>query len=296
MGLFRKKKEAPAPLPEPQIDDDANWRIFSDRAFGKARDGNLPAAVQLWCEAVDRYDEGTGKYLQKLHDDIFALVSVQMLEEARAGRILPVQTVAEIDSEAFIKHGDRWPSPLCDELFYFAKENAGECTGPESASMLFIAGAYSIVGYLRFSSDIRESADKCREVSRLGNLTAEQCRSYKRSSYRGNLKPKQAQEFCLTIVSFFDRVAEYLDGAASKLTDEQLAAVRELRQQDRIDRLDHLANALQIVLGASVEGHLPKRKKATALDRELAAYVAEFLKTCRVRVRNRGLSRPQRTV
>lgn len=279
MGLFRRKKDEPTAPKEPTIDENANWRVFSEHAFSKARDDNLPAAVQLWCEAVDRYDEDTGKYLSKLRDDIFDIVSSQMLDYAGKGRVVPTQMVAEIDSEASIKHGDLWPDPLCDDLFYFAKENVGNCEGPEMAAMLFIEGAYSIVGYLRFSSDIRASADKCREVSRLGNLTAEQCASYKRSSYKGNLKPKQAKEFCLSIVAFFDKVAECLDEASSKLTDVQVQEIKVLRQQDRFDRLEHLANALQIVLGTSVDGHLPKRKKATALDSELASYVADFLRS-----------------
>ena len=278
MGLFRRKKqEAPEPLPEPQIDENANWHVYADKAFEKAEEQNLVEAVKLWCEAVDRFDEDTPKYLLKLRNDIYDFVSKQMLDIAIKGRILPTQLIAEVDAEAQIKHGEVW-KPLCEDLFYYAKENVPECEGPESSSMFFIAGAYSIVGYLRFSSDPVESAEKCREVSRLGTLTADQCVSYGRVGYKGGLKPKMGRRFCFEIVEFFDRVAEALEEASSKLSEEELEQVRTNRKLDRADRLQHLAAALQIVLGSSVDGHLPKRKKGDALERELSLYISEFVR------------------
>lgn len=280
MGLFRRKKQDVPELPaEPRIDENANWHVYSDRAFEKAREENIPAAVRLWCDAVDRFDDDTPKYLLKLRNDIFDLISAQMLDYAVRGKIVPTQMVAELDAEASIKHGDIWTAPLCVDLFYYVKENVSACEGPESASMLFIAGAYSVVGYLRFSSDLLESAEKCREVSRLGTLTADQCSSYGWMTYKGGLKPKQGRGFCLTIVAFFDRVADTLEKAASELSEEQLERIRTSRRLDRFDRLEHLAAALQIVLGSSVDGHLPKRKKGDALDRELSLYISEFIRT-----------------
>ena len=279
MGLFRrKKKEEPEPPAEPQIDENANWHVYADRGFEKARDQNLLEGVKMWCEAVDRFDDDTPKYLLKLHDDIFDLVSKQMLDTALLEKILPTQLVSEVDAEARIKHGEIW-NPICDEIFYYAKENVSTCEGPGSAAMLFIAGAYSIIGYLRFSSDPVDSAEKCREVSKLGNLTADQCLSYGRIGYKGALKPKTARRFCLEIVSFFDRVAEALEEATSKLSEEELEQIRTNRNLDRVDRMEHLATALRIVLGASVEGRLPKRKKGDALGNELSLYISEFFKT-----------------
>ncbi len=279
MSLFRKKLQEVPELPaEPQINEDANWHVFCERAFEKARAEDIPSAVQLWCEAVDRFDDDSPKYLLKLREDIFNIVSFQMLEYAKKGKIVPTQLVAEVDAEALIKHGDVWTAPLCEGLFYFAKENISDCEGPESTAMLFIAGAYSIIGYLRFSSDPVESADKCREVSKLGVQAADQCSGYSRMTYQGGLKPKQARGFCLTVVAFFDKVAESLENGVSELSEEQLEQIRTHRKIDRSDRLEHLAAALQIVLGSSVEGHLPKRKKGDALENELSLYLADYFK------------------
>lgn len=280
MKLFgRKKEELPEPPAEFRIDENANWHVFSDRAFEKAREENIPAATVYWCDAIDRYDEDSSKYLLKLRRDIFDLVSSQMLDYAHKGKIVPTQMIAEVDAEAMIKHGDSWTTPLSEDLFYFAKENVSECEGPESASMLFIAGAYSIVGYLRFSSDPVESAEKCREVSRLGTLTADQCASYGRMTYKGGLKPKQGRGFCLTVVAFFDTVADALEKAVSELSGDELEKIKNHRELDRFDRLEHLAAALQIVLGSSVDGHLPKRKKGDAIERELSLYIGDFFRS-----------------
>ena len=281
-GLFGKKekKEAePAEAWKPAVADDANWHLWADKGFESARDNDLPHAVIYWVGAVDRYDEETTKLLDKLRRDILDIVVLKMKEGAIQGQLIPSQMVAEVDAEAVIKHGDKWRPLICTELFYHVKETLDAQPGPETVTYTYIAGAYSILGYLRFASDIKEAAEKCGEVERLGKQASQMCYAFKGNDYAGKVKPKMGGTFCYIINTLFTNLAILLERKVAALSNEQIEAIRERRASDRTDLLEHLSNALQMTMSAGTSGRLKQKKRVNMVLSELKAYIDDFVGT-----------------
>ncbi len=275
MGLFGKKnKDAEPETPwQPAVADDANWHLWAEKGFESARDSDLPHAVTYWLGAIDRYDEDTTKLLDKLRKDIFDTVIAKMQEGAVQGQLIPSHMIAEVDAEAVVKHGDKWRPLLSTEVFYHVKENLDSQPGPETVTYTFIAGAYSILGYLRFVSDIKEAAEKCGEVERLGKQASQLCYGFKGNRYEGTVKPKMGGTFCYIINTLFTNLAILLERKVATLSHEQIEAIKERRTNDRVDLLEHLSNALQLTMSAGTSGRLKQKKRVREVLNELNAYI-----------------------
>ncbi len=277
MGLFKKKDAAPAAPPETPLPDDAGWRRWSERGFEKFDAGFMGAAVEHWAQAIDRFD-GEPRHYQKFHQQMLDRILPELTRRAKLGQILPTHMLSEVDVELYLKHRELQESMLVDDVFYFVKETMSTAEGPDEAVMYFYDAAYAIAGYLRYSTDLRVSADRCDEVLRLGNYCLAQCKAYKHQ-YKGGLKPKYAPRTLQGALEFYEMLKKELTDAADSMSEEELASLREYRSLHMDDRLDPLASALQNAINSVGMGPRPRGKAMKGLKEDIDTYMKMFLKT-----------------
>lgn len=277
MSLFKKKESVPEAPPETPLPDDAGWRRWSERGFEKLDSGNFAAAVEHWVQAIDRFDDGPRIY-EKFRRQILDRVISGMCVFAKQGRIIPTHLLSELDVELFLKHRELMGETFVDEVFYYVKENMSSAEGPEEAVMYYFDAAYAIAGYLRFSADLRVSAERCDEVLRLGDYCLAQCNSYGRH-YKGGLKPKYVAPSLQGVTDVFRHLMQKLEEAADSMTDEELTALREYREGHMDDRLDPLSSAIQNGINSVGVGKKPRSKARSAFEADVDTYMQMFLKT-----------------
>ena len=282
MGLFKKELEAEGEhkieTVEPEIPADANWHYCVEKASESVAENDVIRAVKLWTEAVDRYSEDTPKLLTKLRGDIYDVLVRKMVEGALAGQLIPGQMVAEIDLKGVQKHEDVWRPLLCTDIFYFAKEQLDKQPGPAATTYLYVSGAYGIVGYLRYCSDLKEALDKCREAASLGMAAARQCKEYPRG-YAGHINPKIGSNFCLIITTYFKKLGDKLEMATADLSYEEIQRIKAYRTENRGDRMAHLYNSLQMLMNMGTTGRMKSKKRMAVVNQEMDAFIAEFMDT-----------------
>ena len=275
MSLFKKKEAAPEAPPETPLPDDAGWRRWSERGFEKLDGGNLAAAVEHWVQAIDRFDDEP-RFFVKFRKQILDKVISGMCTYAKQGRIIPTHLLAELDAEIYLKHRELSSDRFVDDIFYYVKENMSSAEGPEEAVMYFFNAAYAIAGYLRFSTDLRVSAERCDEVLRLADYCLAQCNSYGRH-YRGGLKPKYVAPSLRGVTETFRYLMDKLNEAADSMSEEELASLREYRESHMDDRLDPLSFALQNGINTVGMGKKPRGKAMAALEADIDKYMQMFL-------------------
>ncbi len=277
MSLFRKKDPEPEAAPETPLPDDAGWRRWSERGFEKLDQGNFTAAIANWVQAIDRFDEEPRKYA-KVREQMLGRIIAGMSVYAKQGRIIPTHMLAELDIEVFLKQRDLMDTMFTDDIFYYVKENMSSAEGPDEAVMLFYDAAYAMAGYLRYSTDLRVSAERCDEVLRLGEYCKAQCKAYKHQ-YKGGLKPKYAPRALQGALDAFECLRDRLNAAADGMSGEELASLRTYREEHIDDRLDPLASALQNGINSVGMGPRPRGKAMKSMGEDIDAYMKMFLKT-----------------
>lgn len=279
MVLFRKKKtEQPEAPKEEPLPDDAGWRRWAERGFQHLADNDMYGAVSYWTQAIDRFSEEP-RFYTKFHNDVVDKIAESMMQHVAIGKIIPTHIIAELDVEAYLKQREIRGSLFSDDIFYYVKEHVSETASPTEVVMMFLCGAYAMAGYLRFSPDLRESAERCDEVVRLGNYCSEKCLSFKRGQYKGHLKPKVINEFIESTRDFYGEVGKKLTEAADAMTEEELSALAGYRREHFTDRLAPFSSALQASIESVRMSYRSKNRSVKGIDGDIDEFVRMFLDT-----------------
>lgn len=277
MGLFRKKKtEVPEGPKEEPLPDDAGWRRWAERGFQHLADNDMYGAVSYWTQTIDRFSDEP-RFYTKFHNDVVDKIAESMMQHVAIGKIIPTHIIAELDVEAYLKQHDIRGSLFCDDVFYYVKEHVTEAAGPTETVMMFLCGAYAMAGYLRFSPDLRESAERCEEVVRLGNYCSEHCMSFKRGTYKSHLKPKVVNEFIESTRDFYGDVGRKLTEAADAMTEEELLSLIEYRREHFTDRLAPFSSALQASIESVRMSYRSRQKTVKNIDELIDDFVKMFI-------------------
>ena len=269
-----KSVAAPKPDERPPLPDDAVWTAWAERAAIDLSENRMYDAIDKWKHAIDRF-EGEPALFTKLHQDILDKVIVSMNEHIGVSKIIPTHLLAELDLEERLKHNELRGPVLADELFYHVKEHIDEASGPEATTLYYLCAAYSIAGTLRFSADIKEAAERCSEVARFGEYSAQKCINHKLGPYKGSVRPKYGALFITSVNDFFIILCNKLRDAAKEMTQEEISALTEYRLANPGDRLDSVVGGLKATIN-SVGGKISRKRTIKVLNAKLDDFVAQF--------------------
>ena len=258
----------------PPLPDDAVWTAWAERAAIDMSENRTYDAFDKWRKAIARFD-GDAQLYAKLHQEIIDNVVKSMKEHVAVSKIIPTHLLAELDQEEKLSQSQFRDSAFSDDMFYYVKEHIDEAAGPEEVTLLFLCGSYAIAGYLRFSADIKETADKCEEVARFGDYCADKCIKHKLGPYKGHVRPKYGAVFVNAVNGYFIVLCNRLREKAKEMSQEEISALTEYRLANPGDRLDAVVGGLKATIN-SVGGKIAKKKTLRVLNMKIDEYLEQF--------------------
>jgi hypothetical protein len=237
----RKKTEVEEPK-APVILDSANWHEWEAGAKKAMENGDLANSIEFYKQAVDRF-EGSERDFERFVSRVAADIVTYTKFISVKGRAVPVHLFAEIDNEIHIKMpGSEYKRTVCDAVIDGLDPAIDAATGPGEITMLGLTAACAMLGYLRFSCDMREDLMRAARASELCYGAAERAQGLVRVN--GQLRPMEAAA-CLNIYADF---CESLKGCiaviVNDMSDDELDRLAEYRIEHPIDMGDKLVEGL----------------------------------------------------
>lgn len=283
MGLLKVAKDdvpksvaPPVPDERPPLPDDAVWTAWAERAAIDLTENRMYDAFDKWKQAIARFD-GDAQLYAKFHQEIVDKVIASMKEHIAVSKIIPTHLLAELDEEERLKHSEFRASSFADDVFYYIKEHLDEAEGPEEVTLLYLCASYSIAGYLRFSADIVESADRCEEVAKFGQYAQEKCINHKLGPYKGHVRPKYGAVFVRSVNDFFIILCNKLRDIAKGMSHEEISVLTEYRLAHPGDRLESIVGGLKATIN-SVGGKISRKRTIKVLYAKVDEFAELFLK------------------
>lgn len=260
----------------PPLPEDAVWTAWAERAAIDMDENRLYDAIDKWKQAIIRFD-GDAQLYAKLHQDIVDKTISCMKGHIAVSKIVPTHLLAELDEAERLHRSDIRGSMFADDIFYYVKEHLDEAEGPEEVTLLYLCAAYSIAGYLRFSADIIESANRCEEVAKFGQYAMEKCINHKLGPYKGRVRPKYGAVFIRSVNDFFIILCNKLRDVAKSMSQEEIAALTEYRLSNPGDRLDTLVGGLKATIN-SVGGKISRKRTIKVLYAKVDEFAEIFVR------------------
>jgi len=261
LAFWNRKKTEEEPPKAPVILDSANWHEWEAGAKKALNNGDFVHAIEFYKQAVDRF-EGTDRELDRLVGRIAADIVTYTKFIAANGHAVPVHLMAEIDSEVMVKFPDMAPSKtMCDYVIDGIDKAIDEAKGPGEAVMLGLTAACAMLGYLRFSCDMREDLLRCARISEMCYLASDRASTLNRVN--GQLRPMEAS-VCLRVYGdFSESLKNCIAVIINDMSDDELDRLADYRASHPIDMVDTLVEGLD-----SANHTILSKKKDKARNRE----------------------------
>jgi len=237
----RKKTEVEEPK-APVILDSANWHEWEAGAKKAMENGDLANSIEFYKQAVDRF-EGNDRDLERLIARIGADITAYSKFIADNGRAVPVHLFAEIDNEIHVKMPDTpVDKTVCDAVMDGLDPAIDAATGPGEITMLGLTAACAMLGYLRFSCDMREDLIRAARAAEMCYGAAERAKGLGRVN--GQLRPMEAS-VCLNIYGdFSESLKNCIAVIINDMSDDDLDRLAEYRMDHPLDMGDTLVEGL----------------------------------------------------
>lgn len=271
--LFRKKREESHEENLLERPDGDNWRDYARMGDAKAEEGDIVSAVDYWSEAVDRFDDDRAKYLGRFCDTVVGKTVSCVVAMAENGEVPPTNLIGDVEMELWVKQPDA-DRGLTDEVYRGIAERIPDTESADELLMLYTAASYSVLGFMRYSPDVRHIKKRCADAADLGAAVTESALGMK----RGRIKPKMAAKYACAFAGMFDAYAKTLGEAMEGMSSADLDRLAEGWGGDYPDRYSQIQESLQLTYRVALAGRFRKkslRKKLLDAVEEYVAYCME---------------------
>ena len=276
MAFWKRKEEEPEPTPLPTVLDTDNWRAWEEAGRKVMGQNDTIAAIPFYIEAVDRFDGNSKEleaFIRRIHAD--AIGTAKRI--ATFNRAVPMHLMAEIDREIEVKRPDLVPFKRLTDVMIESCDNAiPAADGPGSVVMLALTALCCTLGYLRFSCDMREDVIRCARASEICVRCMDLVRPMAKAN--GQMTPGQAFLVLRTYSELAESIKSCEAVVTSAMSDAELDALAEYREEHPVDLLDYLIRALDAA-NRTIIGRKSDRKRNTNIWMDNVRVFAEVKST-----------------
>lgn len=277
MGLFKREpEEEGSKVEKPVLRDGDGWRAcvhYGDAMFDR---GEIAYAVEMWTEAVVRYDGSDGTF-GRMCQGIAGRTVDCCLREARKGAVCPTNLIARIESELEVRQpGIAAGGSMTQEVFDGLISKLGSCDTAERAVMIFMDACFCQIGYMGNVPDIREVPVRCGDVVRASAEADAAIELLADPKDRTAMNPRAAHRSVLLFREYFSDLRDGVETALGGKTQGEIDAAVAYWEGNRRERTGHLARGLEEKSQYASATVLGRKQHSRACYIEIAEFVEEY--------------------